>query len=116
MAFQSSAAEIILWRMIAGIGIGVELVTIDTYIVELMPKEVRGRACRERGCPVLRRAGRRLDIAGRLGLAPSLGFDGWPGSCRSARLARDFVWFIRQRIPESPRWLIAHGKLDEADA
>ena len=25
--------------MIAGIGIGVELVTIDTYIVELMPKE-----------------------------------------------------------------------------
>ena len=44
MAFQNSAAEIVLWRMIAGIGIGVELVTIDTYIVELMPKELRGRA------------------------------------------------------------------------
>ena len=30
--------------MIAGIGIGVELVTIDTYIAELVPKELRGRA------------------------------------------------------------------------
>src|SRR4051812_45876003 len=32
-----------LWRMIAGIGIGVELVTIDTYVVELVPKHIRGR-------------------------------------------------------------------------
>ncbi len=33
-----------LWRFIAGIGIGVELVTIDTYLSELMPKAIRGRA------------------------------------------------------------------------
>jgi putative MFS transporter len=44
MAFQMTALSIILWRLIAGIGIGVELVTIDTYITELMPKEVRGCA------------------------------------------------------------------------
>ena len=31
-------------RFIAGIGIGVELVTIDTYIAELVPRQVRGRA------------------------------------------------------------------------
>src|SRR6202790_3897929 len=31
MAFQNSATGILLWRVIAGIGIGVELVTIDTY-------------------------------------------------------------------------------------
>src|ERR1700722_15872282 len=30
MAFQNSANGILLWRVIAGIGIGVELVTIDT--------------------------------------------------------------------------------------
>ena len=33
-----------LFRFIAGIGIGVELVTIDTYISELVPKALRGRA------------------------------------------------------------------------
>ena len=33
-----------LWRLIARIGIGVELVTIDTYISELVPKSMRGRA------------------------------------------------------------------------
>ena len=33
-----------IWRFIAGIGIGVELVTIDTYVSELIPREERGRA------------------------------------------------------------------------
>src|SRR5260370_16331954 len=37
MAFQTTAIGIVLWRMIAGIGIVVELVTIDTYIPELIP-------------------------------------------------------------------------------
>ncbi|WP_158742292.1 MFS transporter, partial [Acidisphaera sp. L21] len=44
MAFQNSGFSVCLWRLIAGIGIGVELVTIDTYIAELVPKHVRGRA------------------------------------------------------------------------
>ena len=36
--------ESLVWRFITGIGIGIELVTIDAYIAELMPKEIRGRA------------------------------------------------------------------------
>ncbi len=44
MAFQYTALSIDLWRFIAGIGIGVELVTIDTYVSELTPKHLRGRA------------------------------------------------------------------------
>src|SRR5271168_553494 len=44
MAFQTTTLGILVWRMLAGIGIGVELVTIDSYIAELMPKEIRGRA------------------------------------------------------------------------
>src|SRR5579872_4007226 len=42
MALMHSAAAIDLWRFIAGIGIGVQLVTIDTYISELAPKGERG--------------------------------------------------------------------------
>src|ERR1700693_5944056 len=44
MAFQRDVFGLNLWRFIAGIGVGVELVTIDTYLAELVPKELRGRA------------------------------------------------------------------------
>jgi len=43
MAFQTSGFGVDLWRFIAGIGIGVELVTIDTYVSELVPSSHRGR-------------------------------------------------------------------------
>ncbi len=44
MALQTDATSLLLWRFIAGVGIGVELVTIDTYISEFVPKGLRGRA------------------------------------------------------------------------
>jgi MFS transporter, putative metabolite:H+ symporter len=47
MACQATTRGILLWRVITGIGIGVELVTIDTYIAELVPKNVRGTSSHE---------------------------------------------------------------------
>ncbi len=44
MAFQNDAFGLNLWRFITGLGVGVELVTIDTYIAELVPRAYRGRA------------------------------------------------------------------------
>src|ERR1700730_4998269 len=44
MAFQNTAAGIDLWRLIASIGLGVELVNIDAYVSELVPKSQRGPA------------------------------------------------------------------------
>src|SRR6202046_5757957 len=44
MAFQTTAAGLNFWRFVAGLGIGVELVTISTYISELVPRHIRGRA------------------------------------------------------------------------
>jgi putative MFS transporter len=43
MAFQSSGLGQDIWRFIAGIGIGVELVMIGTYISELILSDQRGR-------------------------------------------------------------------------
>ncbi len=42
MAFQNSPAGIDFWRMVAGIGIGVEIVTIDAYIAELVAEPHAG--------------------------------------------------------------------------
>src|SRR5579864_1904830 len=44
MAFQHDVFGLNLWRFIAGIGVGVELVTIDAYLSEVAPKALRGRA------------------------------------------------------------------------
>ena len=44
MGVQSSALAIDLCRFVASMGVGLELVAIDCYLAELMPKAVRGRA------------------------------------------------------------------------
>ena len=44
MAFQHSGEMLNVWRFIAGVGFAVQLVTIDTYISELIPGAERGRA------------------------------------------------------------------------
>ena len=44
MACQTTSGGVLLWRFIAGVGIGVEIITIDAYITELVPSWMRGRA------------------------------------------------------------------------
>lgn len=44
MGLQTSALGVIGMRFIVGIGLGVELVTIDTYLSELVPKRIRSSA------------------------------------------------------------------------
>lgn len=115
MAFQTSAESINLWRLLAGIGIGVELVTIDTYISELMPKALRGRAFVVNAAIQFAI----LPVAAALAwwLVPQapLGFDGWRWLVLIGAVGAVFVWFLRRPLPESPRWLAAHGRLAEAD-
>jgi putative MFS transporter len=115
MAFQHTAQGIVMWRVIAGVGIGVELVTIDTYITELMPRQLRGRAIAI------------SQIVGFTALPAvallswwsvphqPLGLQGWRWVVLAGSLGAIFVWFIRRGLPESPRWLMAHGKFDEAE-
>ncbi len=115
MAFQNTAPHILIWRIIAGIGIGVELVTIDTYIAELVPRQLRGRAFAFNAIvqfltlPIVALAAWLL-----VPLHP-LGLDGWRWVVLIGAAGAIFVWFIRQSVPESPRWLITHGKLEEAE-
>jgi len=115
MACQGTTRGILLWRLIAGIGIGVELVTIDTYIAELMPKEVRGRAfainqvVQFTAIPVV------ALVAWLLVPLDPFGIAGWRWVVWIGSLSAIFVWFIRRAIPESPRWLIARGRLEEAE-
>jgi len=116
MAFQETGLGVSLWRLIAGIGIGVELVTIDTYLSELVPRSMRGRAfafnqtIQFAVVPVV------ALVAYLLVPASPFGFDGWRWVVLIGSVGAVAVWFLRRRLPESPRWLINKGRLDEAEA
>jgi MFS transporter, putative metabolite:H+ symporter len=115
MALQDTGFGVCLWRMIAGIGIGVELVTIDTYIAELVPKNMRGRSFAFNQtiqfCVVPIVAFISFILVPR---AP-LGWDGWRWVVAIGAIGALFVWFLRRAIPESPRWLLTHHRLQEAE-
>jgi putative MFS transporter len=102
--------------LIAGIGIGVELVTIDTYLSELVPKSMRGRSFAfNQGVqfavvPIV------AFISFMLVPLQPFGLDGWRWVVMIGATGALFVWFLRRELPESPRWLINQGRLDEADA
>ena len=116
MAFQTDADGLNLWRFITGIGVGVELVTIDTYLSELVPKQLRGRAFAVNQTiqfsvvPVV------AFLAYMLVPLDPFGYSGWRYVVLIGSFSAVGVWFIRRAVPESPRWLAAHGRLTEADA
>ncbi len=115
MAFQTTPEMIDLWRMIASIGIGVELVNIDTYVSELVSKEQRGPAFAYNqfimfiAIPVV------ALLAWYLVPQTILGLDGWRWVVIIGSAGAVVVWFIRLGLPESPRWLAQHGYAVEAD-
>lgn len=116
MAFQSHAAGLNLWRLIAGVGIGMEFVTIDSYVAELVPRHMRGRAF------VVNQAVQYSAVPAVALLATLLvprdpfGLDGWRWVVLAGALGALVVWVIRRPLPESPRWLAQRGRLAEADA
>ncbi len=114
MAFQHDVFGLNLWRFLSGIGVGVELVTIDTYLAELVPAHLRGRAfainqtlqfC---AVPVV------ALLAWLLVPRAPFGIEGWRWVVLLGATGAILVWWIRRRVPESPRWLAEHGK--KADA
>jgi len=115
MAFQSTAPAINLWRFIAGVGIGVELVTIDTYLSELVPKDVRGAAFAFQQFVCFLAVPFAALVSWLLVPHRFWGLDGWRWVALIGASGAIFVWFIRRAMPESPRWLEQQGRREEAD-
>ena len=115
-AFSVNATMLIVTRFLAGIGIGAELTLVDAYLSELLPARLRGRYTAWAytlgflGIPAAGLLGRVL-----VPLEP-LGIEGWRWLFVAGSLGAVIVWFVRRRLPESPRWLESVGRTAEAEA
>jgi MFS transporter, putative metabolite:H+ symporter len=116
MAFQTTADGLNLWRFIAAVGLGVELVTIDAYISELVPKTSRGRMFAFSGVVGSVAGPFAYFLAWRLVPFAPLDIAGWRWVVVISSLSAVAVWIVRLGLPESPRWLAQQGRIAEAEA
>jgi MFS transporter, putative metabolite:H+ symporter len=114
-AFSPNVETFLVLRFLAGIGLGAELVLVDTYLAEFVPGRVRGRMTAWAytigflGVPLAALLGGKLVAQREL-----LGIDGWRWLLVLGGLGAVFVLAVRTRLPESPRWLESRGRSAEA--
>jgi MFS transporter, putative metabolite:H+ symporter len=115
MALQTSDVGLVIWRFLAGVGIGVEFVTIDTYLSELVPREGRGVAFAS--VSLIGTSAYPITAFLAWALVPTtvFGMDGWRWVAIIGASGAIVAWFLRLALPESPRWLAQHGYAEDAE-
>jgi MFS transporter, putative metabolite:H+ symporter len=110
-ALTPSIDWLIFFRLVMGLGMGAEIVVGYATLSEFIPAAWRGRFG-----TILN-----LIINTSLFLSTFLGWlivphYGWRWMFAIAGCGALVVWFLRKSMPESPRWLAARGRSDEAEA
>ncbi|MGO4712869.1 MFS transporter [Bradyrhizobium sp. 2TAF24] len=114
MACQTSAQGVLLWRFLAGIGLGVEIITIDAYITELVPSRMRGRAFAVNQAVMLSAVPVVALLSWWLVPLSPAGVDGWRWVVLIGAAGSMVIWVLRLFVPESPLWLARNGRTAEA--
>lgn len=115
MAFSPNGFWIDVFRLLAGFGVGAQLVIIDTYISEMTPALKRGyyiafsQFITYWAVPVVALLAYAL-------VPTHFVMEGWRWVVLIGALGSVVVWWIRAGLPESPRWYENHGAVEAADA
>ena len=115
-AFSWNFASYALFRALTGAGIGGEYAAVNSAIDELIPARVRGRVDLMINGSYW--AGAALGAAATLVLLDPNRFPiafGWRFAFGIGATLGLIVIFFRRWIPESPRWLMIHGRNREAE-
>lgn len=112
-AFVTSLPQLFLARFFVGLGVGMDVPTSTAYVAEVAPRRQRGALL-----------GTLINLTWVLGAMcsnlialPLIRWTGpaaWRWMFGLAAVPALVVLIGRQILPESPRWLIAHGRVEEA--
>src|SRR5262249_36519659 len=106
------------FRFLTGAGIGGEYVAINSTIQELIPPRYRGRAALAingswwLGVALVAA----VSIVDPVWVFVSSQWWGWRVVFLGGAAVACFIYFTRQWLPESPRWLMTHHRADEGAA
>src|SRR5947209_15643905 len=110
-AASTNVTELIIFRFIAGLGIGAEIAAVTTYIGELSPARLRGRYTS--WATTAAYAGFAVVPFIARGLVPNFA-SGWRILFGIGALGGLTILVMRRGLPPSPRWLVAQGRTAEA--
>jgi MFS family permease len=116
-AFSWNLWSFMLFRFLTGAGIGGEYAAINSTIQELIPARVRGWT--DLAINGSFWIGAALGAFGAIILLDPAWFapdHGWRLAFLIGALLALFIFFMRMWLPESPRWLMTHGRIAEAEA
>ena len=110
-AFAQDMPQLIICRFVQGLGLGAEIVVGYSTMTEFVPPQTRGRWLSMMAFIVV--AG--FPATALLGylIIPSFG---WRPMFIIAGIGSLIVWYLRKNLPESPRWLEAQGRNEEAES
>ncbi len=115
MGVQSSAVGVDALRFLTGLGLGVQVIAIDCFIAEVVPKALRGRAFAL--STAIQFCATPLAAVMALILLPKtpLGIAGWRWLAFAPAAIAIVVLLLQRKLTESPRWLVQKGRTAEAD-
>ncbi|KRM61591.1 sugar transporter [Paucilactobacillus vaccinostercus DSM 20634] len=109
-AFAPNMWMLIICRLFSSIGLGSEIVTGYSMVNEFAPIHSRGKWCA--AVSLIANSGAPITMLLCTLIIPHYG---WRVMFAGIGIVAAVLWYLRRDIPESPRWLMAHGKETQAE-